>query len=665
MKMLNDDVRPGFHRAFNSVDYTESEQLILRKLSQEWYITKSGTPINLGASSYRYFFMKPTAIFSEMFNIDREIVCIFSPYTHFEPRTLDAFDEAVAKSPQLRLESVCRVLISATESIEQKIEDLIKSDPEQPVVIPFSYKELLDTKDPYFIRNRFRRHFYSRDLFAFSSPLKKDLYFFGRNPLVHDLVNRHRSGEHAGLFGLRKSGKTSIIYAIERLMSANDEVYVSIDCESPSIHRLRWYELLHKIVAKYHATRDSKISLRPMQEYTEKMAAELFESEILAIYGSKKRKRSLFVFDEIEHISPDTGSSEHWKSNEDFVLFWQSMRAFHQRHSEVMTYMLVGTNPSAVERAKLCGGDNPLFGSIPVQYVPSFTYEQVREMVRKLGRYMGIKFDEMVFAKIAEEWGGHPFLIRQFCSKINSACTGDRPINVDRAMYESVKRSFAESADDYLESIVQVLHDWYRDEYDMLMFLAMNDHETFKKFATDHNLYTRHLLGYGLIQQSEHGFTFIISSLREHLAKKHKFKKLNMTTQEMVDECSARRNQLEKSLRLLTKRLMKLEYGDKAVEVLLGAIPGERREKMRGMTIEQLTNSDSCPLYFSDLTALLKREWKIFGKIFSFDCERMSVMMADINRYARPDAHAKNIKKEDFDLVRNYFERIEKAISDW
>ena len=46
-----------------------------------------------------------------------------------------------------------------------------------------------------------------------------------------------------------------------------------------------------------------------------------------------------------------------------------------------------------------------LFGSIPSEYVPSFTVGQTREMVRKLGRYMGLHFDEMLYAKLVEDFG--------------------------------------------------------------------------------------------------------------------------------------------------------------------------------------------------------------------------------------------------------------------
>lgn len=139
---------PGFHKLFEVDQFPHEEQNILQKLSREWYLTNGGEEIKLGhANSLRYFLMKPVEVFSEMFNIDRELVCLFSPYENFEPRTLDGFDIANSKLPVLRVETVCRVLISKDPNVEEKISHLLKADPEQPIVIPFSYSDLLAPYD--------------------------------------------------------------------------------------------------------------------------------------------------------------------------------------------------------------------------------------------------------------------------------------------------------------------------------------------------------------------------------------------------------------------------------------------------------------------------------------------------------------------------------------
>lgn len=208
--------KTGIHHQFPVHCFTDDEMKIIRNISREWFVTHGG-PAQIASSQYKYALIRPRTIYKEMFNLERELIVVFSPYASFEPRTLDAFDVAKLRIQDLRPENICRVLISKDNDIEKRIDSLLKSDPEQPIVVPFTYDELSGRYDDFFLRNRFRKHFYSRDLFSFFSPLKRDLYFFGRSELVQELVSRHRSGEHTGLFGLRKCGKTSIIYAIEEL----------------------------------------------------------------------------------------------------------------------------------------------------------------------------------------------------------------------------------------------------------------------------------------------------------------------------------------------------------------------------------------------------------------------------------------------------------------
>jgi hypothetical protein len=665
-KQMKKQTREGFNRAFRLNRFEAEEKHILNRLSKEWYLTSSGTPLKMSASKYEYFLMKPIQIFSEMFNLDRELVCVFSDYSHFEPRSLDAFTKAQESITELRAETVCKVLISKDPDIENKIDLLLKTDPEQPIIIPFTYEELSGPIDPYFMRNRFRKHFYTRDLFDFLSPLKSDLYFFGRSQLIHEIVNRHKSNEHTGLFGLRKSGKTSIIYAVERTLKASGENHVSIDCESPSVHILRWNELLEKIVLLFQEKLGSKINIDTSGRYEEKYASESFEKDIQRIHQSKKKQTVLFIFDEIERISPGTASSNHWRDGTDFIFFWQTLRGFYQKNPGIFTYMLVGTNPSCIENATLVGHENPIFASIPCQYVPIFNVEQVRQMVGKLGRFIGLEFDDVIYSKLTDDFGGHPFLIRQACSVIHNECKGDRPAKVDKPLYEKVKKQFFNNASHYLDMVVQVLKDWYPDEFEMLKYLAQEDTKTFTDFAEDNLNFTKHLIGYGLLQKSSNGYAFNIEALKKHLGNQYKYERINMSESDKLQEISTRRNAIEKSLRKISRNTLKMNLGKKkGLEKMISAIPSHRRESLESYDIDGLLSPDSSPLFLLDITNLFKRDWEIFKHIFEMGKTKLILMLEEINQYGRPDAHAKKIDNNQFQQLRIYFSQLEVIVDEW
>lgn len=661
-----DGTRPGINNAFQIEKFPVDEQRIIRKLSQSWYLTNEGSEIKLGSTSiYRYFLMKPSDDLKEVINFDREIIAVFSPYERFEPRTLDAFDAAAINYQSLRLERICQVLVSKDHNIVKKVSDIVKNDPESPVVIPFYYGEISNATSNDVIYDRIREAFYSRDIFAFQSPLKKDTYFFGRSQLIHSLLDRYRSGENSGLFGLRKSGKTSIVYGIERALDSRKEPCIVFDCQNPVIHQRRWNELLSHII-KETKLRFS-LSLKTHEDkYAEKDAASAFEADAKQVHRALNKRPLLIIFDEIERISPKTGSSLHWRDGDDFTYFWQSLRSVFQANRGLYSYLLVGTNPACIEESKIGANENPIFASVPLDYVPGFRTEQVREMVLKIGGFMGILFDENLYQRLADDFGGHPFLIRQFCSKLHRITMNKRrPFKVDRSVYTTAITQFESESAAYVEMILNVLRDSYPDEYEMARYLALNDIDSFSTLSSDSPLLTNHLIGYGLIERGEAGYFYRVEAVRAYLEKAHRFQRLSLSPEERLAEVSERRNNLEKRLRVIIKQQIKARDGkSKATATILSAIEQRRRDTLANFDIDSLFDPRSSPLYFKDLRMVIDREWETFKNIFSLEKSRLLLILDDINTL-RADAHAKDIPDDEFQQARLHFSKIEKVLDDW
>ncbi|PAA22352.1 hypothetical protein CJU73_21965 [Pseudomonas fragi] len=281
-------------------------------------------------------------------------------------------------------------------------------------------------------------------------------------------------------------------------------------------------------------------------------------------------------------------------------------------------------------------------------------------MIGRLGEYMGLKFDDLIAAKLTDDFGGHPFLIRQMCSSIHRMAGTNRPININKVIYNKAKEEFKLHSKDYLNMMLQVLSEWYPDEYEMLRYLAHDDIESFEGFATDNPSLTRHLIGYGLIQKSESGYAFNLEAIAELLKTKHKHEKVNLSNEDMVQEVSARRNILEKSLRSMTRTVLKISLGPtKAAAAVVAAVPDSRRPAFTGQNINYLLDRDQSPLFFLELINVIKREWASFEKSIEVDKTKFILMLEEINNYGRPEAHAKNLSKDDFTQLRLHFNKLE------
>lgn len=533
----------------------------MQKLAQEWYVTGAGAfQIGSQGSRYRYALIKATLEYREMFGFERELIVIFSPYEVFQARSIDAIDtlhRSVLDNYQaLRVERICSILISKDTNIEVEIRKILRESQESQVIVPISYKDFLKSGDPNFLKNKFRTNFYERDLFDFTSPLKKDLYFFGRTDLINKIGNRHFSHENSGVFGLRRSGKTSLIFAVQRQMERVGSPSIFIPCDNVSFQQRRWneclYYVLEQLVDKYKTKSKLKGILSPLDAYTEKDAPIMFRKDLLKIYEKLGKKPILLVFDEIERITFNTATVKHWQEGLDFIFFWGTLKSIFNELDEVFSYMIVGTNPTCIESPKIQGKDNPIFQSVSIEYLERFDVSQTREMIEKLGKFLGLDFDDVVYSRLVEDYGGHPFLMRQVCSLIYQTIKGKIPITVDRPMYMKAKEKFEQDkATSYMGMILEVLTEFCKDEYTMLKYLALGDTDFFNSLAKDSPQYVAHLVGYGIISRNQNGdgYDFRIDLIQQYLQSRNRYKKLNLDIQEKREEISQRVNDLELKLR--------------------------------------------------------------------------------------------------------------------
>lgn len=661
-------VNPGVNPRLVTQHFSHDEKAIIHNLGHEWYVTHGGREITLGkTSTYRYFLMRPVNVYSEMFNLKQEIIVLFSPYETFETRSLDAIDYAIKQYQPLRVDRLCSVLVSKDKSIESTLSSILKSDPESQIVVPFTYDELMNLNklDPFFMRNRFKSHFYTRDLFAFEAPLKKDLYFFGRNDLIHRIVNRHRSNENSGLFGLRKTGKTSVIFGIQRALSKIWAKSVFIDCQNPAFHRRRWNKALWYIISQIKLQAKLTMETQNEENFTEEDAPILFETDLLDIYNKLHRNSILIIFDEIENITFDVSPSENWAKELDFIYFWQTLRSIFQKLDNVFAYLIVGTNPMCIETPTIHGKDNPIYNQVPYEYIPSFDVPQTREMVHKLGRRMGLKFDEIIYGKLTEDFGGHPFLIRHVCSVVNRISHTVRPTFVDKTIYEQAKEIFHRDYSNYIEMILEVLVKFYDDEYEMLKYLARGDFRTFDELSQMSPLYTNHLLGYGIVNKHDISYSFGIEAVHDYLSKKEKYKRLDQKPNEMWEEISERRNFLEPQIRHIVRLQMLAIHGRVTARERILKVLGPRRSTLcSSFSYDELFDPYKSKLLFDDLRKTIRRNWDCFRNIFGEDVDEFNARMTAINKY-RADAHAKQLTSNEMSYFRVCISAIEKQVKEF
>ena len=657
------DLQPGVHPHFDIARFDVPDQRVLRRMALLFHLTRDGElRIGAGDSKYRYALIKPTRSMRGLLHTDREVMVVFSSYADFQPRTLDAFDHILGQSSEdFRIEKVVRILVSGDPHIARKLKDLFKSRPDAPIVVPFHTSEFSLSSTDQEIVSRIREFTFSRDLFSVSSPLKSDLYFYGRTSLINEIVSKLASGENFSLFGLRRSGKTSLISGISRALMSRGGRGVTIDCQSPSVHQLRWNELLQYIVNQVKREYNLPVGGDSKDRYDVRNASESFIKDMRSVKGKLKAEFIAILFDEIERISFGTASSTHWNVERDFLLFWQSIRSGFQSEASPFTFLMVGTNPSAIERTRIFESDNPLFGNVEKRFIPMFTAKQVEEMVDELGSIMGVAFDPECKIKLFQDFGGHPFLTRHACSFIAKEAQ-KRPIEIDRTSYAVGLNSYAVESDSYVDSVVGLLQEEYADEYEMLKFLGHGDYASFEGFAKDDQRLLEHLKGYGLVKSGSNAYFFSIGIVEKYFSRKDRPASL-MSESSRKAEISKRRNAVELCIRGYILQVATIAFSKKERrQRLLSKLPTARRESIQEHELLLLFGADASPLFFNELTALICGHWEHFENSMEIGKSEFEYHMNTVNGL-RVDAHAKSISDAEFEKLRVSMSALENAFA--
>ncbi|MFB3163792.1 cold shock domain-containing protein [Neobacillus sp. 179-J 1A1 HS] len=637
---------------------TDEEIKISEKISQYFGITFSREE-TFKKSTYYFNFIQPSETYRESFNMFNEVLMLFSPFNLYDERTMDYVDKLFMDYSN-RLDPVVVFLISRDRNIKDIIKTNSVSNNDTRIIVPFTYYEIqADEFDERILQSRLREYFYQRDLFAMESPLKSDNYFYGRTNIVHNFFDKYSIGEQTGLFGLRKTGKTSVLYAIERLVDTRKGMSIFIDCQDTAVYQLRWFELLEYIAILIDEKYELNLIESDVKIYDEKNASRNFMKFLKEGYRLHK-KRVLIIFDEIEHITFDLSRKTHWSSGEDFLSFWQTLRSIIQSEPNLCSFIIAGVNPKITEQVAVNSMDNPIFNNVSVRYLNLFSLNDVKNMVAEIGSYMGLDFEDKVYYKLHENYGGHPFLIRNVCSVLNSHFR-ERPYKITSRDYDDLKDDVDGQLISYIQSILFVLEKWYPIEFEILKDIALENTESYKEKIRGNELSINHLLGYGVITQSSKNNYYIeIDAIKNYMKSSYYNDYIPTDQEEFREIISSRRNRIEKELRNLVKQILIFQYGKSKVNDII-------EKHNRGTSIETILSRRASKdifegLYFSELKNIVIGEFSIFKNNINIDKAIFIGAANSINKYRYVDAHAGTITKDEYNTLHLYFSELENAL---
>jgi hypothetical protein len=368
-----------------------------------------------------------------------------------------------------------------------------------------------------------------RDLYSRTLPVS-GRRFFGREKLLIQLTDEIHSGQFLGIYGLRKMGKTSLLYQL-RDEKLREEAVAYVDLQSSNSLSLGncnplYWELERDLYVRLHERekeltnllrlgQTERFSDLPMEKsqqcrliFSEDIRSIL---DILAAGKTFSVKRLVIVLDELERVLPVGGQL----GIEGYIEFFGLLRGLAQteRYRGLLSSIVVAANASISERGYWEGKENPVFALYKPVFLPPFTIEECNEMIVKLGKNMSVYWEDDALKTIFAETGGHPFLTRIFCSRIVKQYPAR--LTVTGEMVNKQLIPFIRTDSDKLEQITELLHTHFPEEETYLNQIALDE---MPESLPDDAL--RHLLGYNLIRSDGKPYQITINLLRRWLRRR-------------------------------------------------------------------------------------------------------------------------------------------------
>lgn len=442
------------------------------------------------------------------FGFTREVIFFYSPHRDLKTNSLQAIRDVLKANRENPHVTQDVVFVSARDPrLRAKLDDWSSPD---LLLVPLPV-EIQD--DPHVLIELLREYIYSRDLFYEATPVRGSR-FFGRRVLLQELRDDIRKRRVAGIYGLRKAGKTSTLLELA-VTVGKDVVPILVDLEvfpappdDPTddilkhITRRLGSALAAKGVASPELDRfGATPSIVQWKEGVQELLSRI-ESTGLQI---------LLMLDEVEYLTSDKVDV----AEGDLPRIAQMLGAFRSlvQESSNFTFLLSGLASAITESGRLYGRPNPLFSWAKTYYIKPFTRLEADELSTVTGGRMGIEFDLRALAALFDGSGGHAFLYRSLAS----AAVKQLPQAVYRRLVgvPEVQRAFvpwrAEMAG-HVQEMLNHVKRYYKTEALLLEFL-MDDPADFEDLARSEGQAVRHLVNLGLV--NEDGHAYALNSLLE------------------------------------------------------------------------------------------------------------------------------------------------------
>lgn len=354
------------------------------------------------------------------------------------------------------------------KKLDGEIIPLLSSILEKAVAVDNCQIVLKELEERYLVRT---------DPYAESKPIDDPIWFYGRKGLLDRLPPVLIQGQHVGIFGVRKVGKTSLVKQItQRSVSIPN---VEIDCQAIAPNASAYFD---EILQQLHLELKS-LNIKGLPTLHKPEDSEDFRRQFLALYHcwvkSGRQEPFLIIMDEIDKFFPDRRIKGSERVLGEYVTVFKVLRGMAQTE-RCLVVLVVAYRPDVNRHNFLTEeiGENPMFKSYQEESLGFLSQSDTLKLIIEIGLWRNIGWDVKAVKRVYHYCGGHPLVVRYFASEV---CEQGTLKHIDEERVEEtaekIKRTFRrnEIGNYYQEGIWNELRE---NEREIVMTLCRNSELT-------------------------------------------------------------------------------------------------------------------------------------------------------------------------------------------
>lgn len=418
----------------------------------------------------------------ELFDLPMELLLVHvERYSRVEPRLLEEIQRRLRDNP--RLEEGFAIVVNN----DPDFKTTARRKRGQLALIDLQLADLKDRARG--LREHLADVLVTLDHFRMTVPVKESAGFFGRGSDIGEISAALNRGQSVGVFGLRKAGKTSLLYEVSSRRRQLHRVVADLDLST--IIDNGAYEFRVRLVSALRgALEDSHREVPRLRlltaagdvrrEADDQFVHRNWFRDVESLVEAAPGRIELFV-DEVDQVYPPRSLMSPDDAESVYRAMVQLRGLLQQSDPEAgITLACFGVDPALFEVPIMDGRDNLLYKLVRLHWLAPMPRDEMNEMLRNLGKRMGVRFtDNSPIDTVFGFTGGHPLLARMACSQAVRAVS-DRaiPFYIDTP---SIEKTFSESGQDTVRSqvadVMESFQAWFPEEADLASLLVTGDRD--------------------------------------------------------------------------------------------------------------------------------------------------------------------------------------------